>query len=100
MSSMRELVGRDAELAAFERALVALDGGAARTVAISGEPGIGKSRLLDELARRAEARGHVVLAGRASELERDRQLGSWAPARRASRQSGVRCESTRGGGGT
>ena len=36
-----------------------------------GEPGIGKTRLLAELARRAEGRGHLVLAGRASELERD-----------------------------
>ena len=36
-----------------------------------GEPGIGKTRLLAELARRAEERGHLVLSGRAAELERD-----------------------------
>jgi ATP/maltotriose-dependent transcriptional regulator MalT len=36
-----------------------------------GEPGIGKTRLLEELAARAELRGHLVLAGSASELERD-----------------------------
>ena len=33
--------------------------------------GIGKSRLLMELAARAEARGHLVLSGAAAELERD-----------------------------
>ena len=37
----------------------------------SGEPGIGKTRLLRELARLAETRGYLVLAGSASELERD-----------------------------
>ncbi len=36
-----------------------------------GEPGIGKTRLLAELAARADARGHLVLSGSASELERD-----------------------------
>lgn len=34
-------------------------------------PGIGKTRMLRELAARAEASGHLVLAGAASELERD-----------------------------
>ena len=36
-----------------------------------GEPGIGKTRLLAELAARADARGQLVLSGSASELERD-----------------------------
>ena len=38
---------------------------------IEGEPGIGKTRLLAELAQRADARGCIVLGGSASELERD-----------------------------
>lgn len=47
--------------------------GARRLVvtALVGEPGIGKSRLLAELAARAEQRGQLVLSGSASELERD-----------------------------
>ena len=65
------LVGRPAELDAFEGLLEALDDGAAAAVAIIGEPGIGKTRLLAELADRAEARGQLVLSGSASELERD-----------------------------
>jgi DNA-binding CsgD family transcriptional regulator len=55
----------------LERALEAVEHGPARVVGLRGEPGIGKSRLLAELATRAEQRGHVVLAGRAAELERD-----------------------------
>ena len=65
------LVGRRAELAALERALDELSPGAARAVGLWGEPGIGKSRLLSELAARARERGMAVLAGRAAELERD-----------------------------
>src|SRR5205085_1670209 len=40
-------------------------------VEITGEPGIGKTRLLKEHAARAEARGLLVLSGSASELEHD-----------------------------
>ena len=40
-------------------------------VALSGEPGIGKTRLLDELCARADAHGHLVLRGRAAEMEQD-----------------------------
>ena len=66
-----QLVGRPAELDAFDGLLAALDGGSPAAVTIVGEPGIGKTRLLAELAARAEARGQLVLAGSASELERD-----------------------------
>ena len=40
-----------------------------RTVLISGEPGIGKTRLLAESAERAAAQGWVVLVGRSYESE-------------------------------
>ena len=59
------LVGRERELATIDRALA----GRARCVAVSGEPGIGKTRLLDELVARAEAAGWLVLAGRGAALE-------------------------------
>ncbi|HET7450857.1 MAG TPA: AAA family ATPase [Gaiellaceae bacterium] len=65
------LVGRTDELAALEQVLDALDRGRSATVELVGEPGIGKTRLLTELAARAELRGQLVLAGSASELERD-----------------------------
>ena len=40
-------------------------------IAISGEPGIGKSRLLAELAEAGERERMLVLDGRASDVERD-----------------------------
>ena len=52
----------------------------AACVAVEGEPGIGKTRLLAELRRRAEARGHLVLAGSAAEFERDLPYGVWVDA--------------------
>ena len=65
------LVGREAEVEVMERALGGANRGRSRAVGVLGEPGIGKSRLLGELGRRAAGRGHLVLSGRAAELERD-----------------------------
>jgi len=63
------LVGREDELAEVDRALERLDSTHLRCLTIEGEPGIGKTRLLAELRRRCEERGHTVLAGVASEFE-------------------------------
>jgi DNA-binding NarL/FixJ family response regulator len=65
------LVGRVGELASLERILDELDRGCPGAIEVAGEPGIGKTRLLRELAARAEARGHLVLSGAASEFEHD-----------------------------
>ena len=61
-------VGREAELDAVCAPLRAGSRGPA-AVLLSGEPGIGKTRLLAELAARAVAVGWRVLAGRAQESE-------------------------------
>ena len=66
-----QLVGRAAELDAVDEAFAEVDQGRAVAVELVGEPGIGKTRLLAELGRRADERGQLVLSGRASELERD-----------------------------
>ena len=63
----RELIGREEEIARFDRLLT----GGGRVVAVAGEPGIGKSRLLAEFARRGDERRFLVLEGRASDVERD-----------------------------
>jgi AAA ATPase domain len=76
----RAPVGRGAELVVLDRALGAVDAGGSRALGLWGEPGIGKSRLLGELGSRALARGHLVLAGRAAELERDVPFGLWVDA--------------------
>jgi DNA-binding NarL/FixJ family response regulator len=57
-----------------------LAAGEGLSVAIEGEPGIGKTRLLADLRALADGRGHLVLDGAAAEYERDLPLGVWADA--------------------
>ena len=71
MAVAEHFVGRAAELGSFDRFLAELDEGRPVATELVGEPGIGKTRLLAELAARADARGHLVLSGSASELEQD-----------------------------
>ena len=66
-------VGRTGELAALTADLDAAVGGHGGVVLVAGEPGIGKTRLAEELAARAIVRGAVVLWGRCWE-------GAGAPA--------------------
>lgn len=47
------LVGRDHEIATFSEALDALRSGNGRAIELAGDPGIGKSRLIEELRARA-----------------------------------------------
>ncbi|MCG3208152.1 MAG: hypothetical protein FOGNACKC_01754 [Anaerolineae bacterium] len=61
------LVGRSAELQQLEEALVAVQAEGGRCIRVSGEAGIGKSRLLAELRDRAVARNFAILVGRCFE---------------------------------
>jgi DNA-binding CsgD family transcriptional regulator len=63
------LVGRAAELSALHSLLDDAESGRGRTVFLSGEPGIGKTRLTEELAREASRRSWTVAAGRAYAVE-------------------------------
>jgi ATP/maltotriose-dependent transcriptional regulator MalT len=74
------LVGRTAELGVLEDALAGLREGRPAAIEIVGEPGIGKTRLLAELAERSDAMGFLVLTGSASELERDLPFGVFGDA--------------------
>src|SRR5688572_10409064 len=65
------LVGRQDELRRFDDALDGLATGTAGAIEVVGAAGIGKTRLLAEVAARADARGHIVLRGAAADLERD-----------------------------
>lgn len=60
-------VGREVELEAVVEAWRKARAGARRVTLIAGEPGIGKTSLVGELARRADADGAIVLYGRCDE---------------------------------
>jgi DNA-binding SARP family transcriptional activator len=60
-------VGRDLELNQLTEAWNTVRKGAAHLVLVTGEPGIGKTRLAHELGRRVRAEGHVVASTRAYE---------------------------------
>src|SRR3569832_1804216 len=76
----KPLVGRSSELRTAERALHRVSGGGSAVLEVRGEPGIGKSRLLSELAARARARRFQVLTGRAAELLLDLPFAAVADA--------------------
>jgi tetratricopeptide (TPR) repeat protein len=58
-----ELIGREAELDALRNVLVEVRGGVARLVLVAGEPGIGKSTLVESFTVAAEREGATVLWG-------------------------------------
>ena len=74
------LVGREEELASLRQAFDAAREGSAQVVALGGEPGIGKTRIVDEAAAEAGARGAAVVRGRAG--EESRAYGPWRGALR------------------
>ncbi|HET7035860.1 MAG TPA: AAA family ATPase, partial [Thermomicrobiaceae bacterium] len=63
------LIDRRRELDILQRSLEEMLGGQGRAVLISGDPGIGKSRIIEELSRYAEARGVRTAWGRCYEGE-------------------------------
>lgn len=64
------LVGRELDLAVALEQLKRIEAGSPASMLVRGEAGIGKSRLVAELAARARQVGHRVLAGRADDLDR------------------------------
>jgi DNA-binding CsgD family transcriptional regulator/tetratricopeptide (TPR) repeat protein len=58
----RQLFGRDRELAVLIRALADSEGGQTRIVWVGGEPGIGKTRLAEEMSAAAAQRAAVAWA--------------------------------------
>lgn len=63
LGSRPTFVGRQHERAVLRSALDAALGGRGRLVVLAGEPGVGKTRLADELAAEASVRGAVVAWG-------------------------------------
>jgi len=78
------LIGREAEVARLRAALEAARAGRGQLVAVLGEAGIGKTRLLTELASLAAQHGMAVLVGHAYESEQILPYGPWIDAFRSS----------------
>jgi len=74
------LVGRARERLILELALDELTAGRGGVVEVTGDPGIGKTSLLLELADQAKQRGYGVLRGNGTEFERDRPFHVFADA--------------------
>ncbi|HEU4321948.1 MAG TPA: adenylate/guanylate cyclase domain-containing protein [Roseiflexaceae bacterium] len=82
------LVGRAAERTAIERQIAALlrgpsaeitDRASAATLVFEGEAGMGKSRLVGELARQARETGALVLLGATDPSQQTTPLYAWRP---------------------
>ena len=68
------LVGREKELAQLDTLLDETAREGFRVLAVGGEPGIGKTSLLDRLADRGDEEGWLVLRGSAAEFETELPL--------------------------
>lgn len=86
-SSAGALVGREGELALALTATRELFDGRASVLAIEGEAGIGKTRLVQRIVDDARARGAVVFSGQAHPFERTRPFGLVSAALGLSRRS-------------
>ena len=62
------LIGRTTEIATLLSAIDEANGRRAGAVLLSGDAGVGKTRLLDEVATGAQQRGFTVLAGHCSDF--------------------------------
>jgi class 3 adenylate cyclase/tetratricopeptide (TPR) repeat protein len=67
--SLSPFIGRDAERADLRRKVRAAIAGDGSLVLIAGEPGVGKSRLIEEVVAEAEGRRMRVLVGHAVQMD-------------------------------
>ncbi len=73
-------VGRDREVADLEAALDRAEAGEPGFALLVGEPGIGKSRLVEGMTEAAVARGFVVATGRCAQDDGAPPLWPWSQA--------------------
>jgi DNA-binding CsgD family transcriptional regulator/tetratricopeptide (TPR) repeat protein len=87
VSSAERLVGREAELGLAAAAVRQLSEGRASVLAIEGEAGIGKTRLVQSIVDDARSRDVAVFCSQAHPFERTRPFGVIAAALDLSRRS-------------
>jgi adenylate cyclase len=75
--SVNGMIGRTSEQAMLKRCLEDVAIGTGKLVLISGEAGIGKSRLLEDFVSAAEAKDYVVLFGSATAIEKSTPYFAW-----------------------
>ncbi len=73
------MIGREAERARLDTALAELAAGRCATLLIDGAAGVGKSLLMEELARQARALGITPLTGAGDAIERSTPYFAWRP---------------------
>jgi DNA-binding CsgD family transcriptional regulator len=83
------MFGRDNVVAMLRDVLAATAAGTGGSLVVTGAPGIGKTRLLEEAERLAEAQGLAVASGRANELDRVAPMRTLVSALRAARPDPV-----------
>jgi tetratricopeptide (TPR) repeat protein len=71
------LVGREGELAELRRLVDLVAGGQGALIMIGGEPGVGKTRLVDELIPEAREQGFLTLVGHCYDTEGTRPFSPW-----------------------
>jgi hypothetical protein len=74
------LIGRMPERKALLAALARAVAGKAQVVLVTGEPGLGKSTLIETFLEAASGIGGAVLEGHAAEAERDQPFAPWQEA--------------------
>lgn len=82
-STTTGLVGRADELAVMRRAVEPVFAGASALVIVEGEPGVGKTRLLEEAAAEADQRGARTVWGRCLPGDGTPSMWPWVQAARA-----------------
>ncbi|HLF91668.1 MAG TPA: AAA family ATPase, partial [Anaerolineales bacterium] len=75
-----QIVGREVERERIASRLQTLQrGGTGGVIILAGEAGIGKSRLVEDMLRQAEAMGIAVLAGAGDAIEQGTKYHAWRP---------------------
>ena len=75
---LRPLIGRDAEMTRIHQALDDAWGGTGKLSLLSGDAGVGKTRILEDVATHALRRGGRILRGRCFESEEVLPFAVWA----------------------